>query len=368
LDLLLLVHGWKRYEWKPMAGLQTFHLQHPMEKGLLIIGQALGDAQKVHLTMGDGNQIMDGIAPVGSSNQFSIYADDFEGSWILTMIAPGLKDAYKNIRLDRWFSPRPRTYFADEIRTDGLELQYSQEQDSIEIEDGAIIRRYETDIDSIGTLYEITDIEIPGGERGKDIIYNVARDVEEWIDKGRRYYPGIVHEYLLEKNNGYFCKDEKAASDPSPSMDNNLDYGCRPLFGNYGIRGASVHKNILEVEKIAILPWDKKTKVEEYSLKTTVSISAQVYPLRNYRLVIKEVPFVRQVLFDGYSQVRECSSGMYMPDFREHYRTLYWNPALSSDDQGKASIEFYNTQFGRNIEIDACGITNKGDLVYEKHL
>jgi hypothetical protein len=76
----------------------------------------------------------------------------------------------------------------------------------------------------------------------------------------------------------------------------------------------------------------------------------------------------RQTLFEGYSQAQEFTSGIYMPGVREHYRTLYWNPSLSSDEQGKASIEFYNTQFGRKIEVDACGITGKGDLICMENL
>jgi hypothetical protein len=368
LDLLLLVHGWKRYEWKPMAGLQTFHLRHPMEKGLLIKGQVDGNAKEVHLVIGKDDKVMDGIAPVDSSGRFSIYAEDFSGSWLLTMTAPKLKDAYKNIRLDRWFSPPARPYFPDEIQAGNPGLQFSQQEDTFEVGEQPIISPIKSETDSIAMQFEIDEVEIIGPKRGKDIVYNVAQDVEEWIDKGRKYYPDIVHEYLLEKNNGYSCKDMKAPDDPSPTMDNNIDYGCIPLWGNYRIIIGDIRKNILEVEKIAVLPWNKKTKINPCTFKTYVSYPVHVYLLINYRFAVKEMSFARQTLFDGYSQVREFNSGIYMPTVRDHYRTLYWNPSLNCNEEGKASIEFYNTQFGRKIEIDACGITGKGDLVCKESL
>jgi hypothetical protein len=381
LDLLLLVHGWKRYEWEPMAGAKTFHLRHPMEKGLLITGQVVGNANEVNLIMGEADKIMDGMAPVDSLRHFSIYAEDFAGSWLLTMTAPGLKDAYKNIRLDRWFSPPPKCYFPDEIQTSHPDLQFRQQEDSFETKEQPIISPIKTDMDSIGTQYEIDELEVAGIKRGKDLIYNVAQEVEEWLDKGRKYYPDIVHEYLVEKNSGYVCK----GLDPNMPGDNNIYYSYRPFFGNYkvymmcvvngkakslydrsggGWQIIAVVKNILEVEKIVIMPWNKKTVYSRIDNEIGVFHPVLVYPLKNYRLTIQVMRNARQTLFEGYSKVQEFSSGIYMPGVREHYRTLYWNPSLRSDDEGKASIEFYNTQFGREIEIDACGITGEGDLVY----
>jgi hypothetical protein len=282
------------------------------------------------------------------------------GSWLLTMTAPGLKDAYKNIRLDRWFSPPPKCYFPDEIQTGHPDLQFRQQEDTLDIKEQPIISPIKTDVDSIGMQYEIDELEVAGIKRGKDLIYNVAQEVEEWLDKGRKYYPDIVHEYLIEKNSGYFCK----GLDPDMPMNNDLEYGCLPFFGNYNV-SIALRKNILQVEKIAILPWEKKTQVEvnRHGYEVKIYLSVLLYPLKNYRLTIQVMRNARQTLFEGYSKVQKFSSGIYMPGVREHYRTLYWNPSLRSDDEGKASIEFYNTQFGREIEIDACGITSEGDLV-----
>ncbi len=46
-----------------------------------------------------------------------------------------------------------------------------------------------------------------------------------------------------------------------------------------------------------------------------------------------------------------------MPEENDYRRTLYWNPDLATDADGKAKIEFYNNATCRNMSVDAQGIT-----------
>jgi hypothetical protein len=41
-------------------------------------------------------------------------------------------------------------------------------------------------------------------------------------------------------------------------------------------------------------------------------------------------------------------------------RTLYWNPNVITDDEGRARVEFYNNSFTRRFTINAAGITVSG--------
>jgi len=45
------------------------------------------------------------------------------------------------------------------------------------------------------------------------------------------------------------------------------------------------------------------------------------------------------------------------PDYR---RTLYWNPNVVTDEDGRARVEFYNNSFSRKFTINAAGITASG--------
>ena len=45
------------------------------------------------------------------------------------------------------------------------------------------------------------------------------------------------------------------------------------------------------------------------------------------------------------------------PDYR---RTLYWNPNVITDEDGRARVEFYNNSFSHKFTINAAGITASG--------
>ena len=76
---------------------------------------------------------------------------------------------------------------------------------------------------------------------------------------------------------------------------------------------------------------------------------------------------LRHTHFDGYSHVETFQMPDYslMPPAPDHRRTLYWNPAVKADKDGRATIELYNNSSCRQISISAEGITYDGRaLVY----
>lgn len=66
----------------------------------------------------------------------------------------------------------------------------------------------------------------------------------------------------------------------------------------------------------------------------------------------------------GYSLLTE----FYSPEYPtgpiigdvDYRRTLYWNPNVVTNKEGKASIEFYNNSSSKNFIIDGCGMTATG--------
>ena len=70
---------------------------------------------------------------------------------------------------------------------------------------------------------------------------------------------------------------------------------------------------------------------------------------------------VRKTWLEGYSATKEFYSPNYSdlpvrpdPDYR---RTLYWNPAVTTDEAGQAKIRFYNNSTCRSFNISAETIT-----------
>jgi hypothetical protein len=49
-----------------------------------------------------------------------------------------------------------------------------------------------------------------------------------------------------------------------------------------------------------------------------------------------------------------------MADFR---RTLYWNPDIITDDEGKAKVEFFNNSSCKEMYISVEGMTPDGKVL-----
>ena len=77
---------------------------------------------------------------------------------------------------------------------------------------------------------------------------------------------------------------------------------------------------------------------------------------------------VRKTWLDGYSPVKEFYQPNYsaLPPVPDYRRTLYWNPSVSTDKDGKAHIRFYNNSRCRKLKINAETITADGLIgIYE---
>jgi len=79
----------------------------------------------------------------------------------------------------------------------------------------------------------------------------------------------------------------------------------------------------------------------------------------------------RHFRFQGYS----CPAEFYSPDYskmdlknppKDYRRTLYWNPDVRTDSQGRARIEFYNNSTARHLVVSAEGLTPDGQPVVLK--
>ena len=50
----------------------------------------------------------------------------------------------------------------------------------------------------------------------------------------------------------------------------------------------------------------------------------------------------------------------------DYRRTIYWNPSVTTNENGHAQVTFYNNGFTNNIAVSAEGLTEKGFIIQEK--
>ena len=99
----------------------------------------------------------------------------------------------------------------------------------------------------------------------------------------------------------------------------------------------------------------------------TTKQGGNVSPNNNY-------PNMKVITSLGYQIKKEFYSPVYtakeqiidsVPDFRT---TIYWNPNVSTQENGKADFNFYTSDNSENYSVIIEGITNEGKIVYSINL
>ncbi|MBR4996177.1 MAG: hypothetical protein IKY82_08980 [Alistipes sp.] len=106
---------------------------------------------------------------------------------------------------------------------------------------------------------------------------------------------------------------------------------------------------------------DKMTQLEATSRYSCV-VFIETYP--EGKIPVEPARGVRKTWIDGYSKPSEFYSPDYtkLPKDIDYRRTLYWNPAVVTDENGKATVEFYNNASCKTMTISAETLTSDGTI------
>ncbi len=119
-----------------------------------------------------------------------------------------------------------------------------------------------------------------------------------------------------------------------------------------------------------ILYTDYQPRLEgskRYDLSTYDETRIAIYPFYDggERVIYRD----RRYILDGFAQPAE----FYSPDYSkqkpqeptDYRRTLYWNPNLQLDAEGRAHVTLFNNSKTTQIEVDAAGMTEEGGLLWK---
>jgi len=177
----------------------------------------------------------------------------------------------------------------------------------------------------------------------------------------------VMQEVFFELLVGVFLKNKKsdyeiAIADP----DNNKLYDTPPglFIDGVVIKDPSIIAGIdpENVEKIDVVR--ERYSVGDYLFYGIVNIitksgdfSNATLPDYAIRLPYRVIDPVSSFVSPDYSSVALKRSRI--PDFRT---TLYWNPSVKPDKEGKARIEFWTSDFVSDFEVNIQGITPDGKI------
>ena len=393
LDILLMVHGWRKYDMTQQIGISPFTPLQLPESQLILYGQVKSTILKnklkdiaLSVMVKRDAEIITGQTVTDENGHFSIPLEDFEGSMeavIQTRKVGKERNKDASILIDRHFSPATRAYGYKELHPEwGNIAHWQQEAEKFD-------SLYMDSIRRVDGLYLLDEVEIKSkrrrqstnmatkiNEQSIDAYYDIRQAVDQLRDNGK--VVTTIPE-VMEKLNPLFYWDRK---------DNSCTYRQKPIcyiMDNKILSSTEVNMMLTEIDGLASIIISKGTGGvdDEIIQNTKMSNSNDVdvseldkysifylIPLPRHDVLNKHETAAlgtRQTVMQGYTPALEYYSPAY-PD-KELYmnkadkrRTLYWNPSVQTDENGKAVIECYNNQYSTPLIIQAETLSNDGKL------
>ena len=395
LDVLLMVHGWRKYDMSQAISTAPFTPLQLPETQLALNGQVKSTILKnklkdiaLSVIVKKDDQFITGGTVTDENGRFSIPVEDFEGTTeavIQTRKVGKERNKDASILIDRNFSPAPRAYGYKELHPEWKDLAYWQQKaesfDSLYMDS---IRRVEG-------LYVLDEVEIKSkrrqgsnmatkiSEKSIDAYYDVRRSVDVLRDNGK--IVTTIPE-LMEKLSPQFYWDR--TNDKHTYRQKPICY----IMDNHILSETETQMMLTEVDGLASIIISKgtggidddiiqNTKMSEVTDSTGVDISKldkysvfYLIPLPRRDVLNKSQRAVlgtRQTVIQGYTRPLEYYSPAYPTkelymDKVDKRRTLYWNPSVQADENGKAVIECYNNQYSTPLIIQAETLGKDGQI------
>ena len=377
LDLLLMVQGWRRYEWRQLIGKEPFEAKYPVEEGLMVSGQVLRPAfskeqRDVDVTVWvysdrtnvKGKTRTDSLGRFTFMTREPIYGENEMSILTERDNRRGKKKATTyNVILDRVYRPASRAY-------DPTERAIPEEREAYR-SPSVIDTISEADIDTLlqagipegAKVHQLPEVEVSRRwwkkfEYRRGIQYDVMEEEEQLIDNQVDYTNDII-DFLMRidpnfriKFNSMFCYKSKGVK---IVVYQNRYYATLDDLDSIRV-AESFDPDILKSYGL------KGNRLVSYNIDTTYVI---LYP----KPVSKQergATGYRKTRLQGYSIPAEFyhidySQGV-LPDEQDYRRTLYWNPALATDSLGRAQVTFYNNGTTHGLDISAETLTPDGVL------
>ena len=390
LDLLMLVQGWEKYDWRKRAGVEEYNEVHRMESGLTLNGWVKShwsdrpvDCASVSIALvpSDRKRTQRLRCEVDSTGYFGFDVADFYDKAKLTLIAKpvkkGLFSGTPRMVLERSIRPEVMTYsLADKVLT-VPEQKHTSKMPDADPDDGfpTVIQ------EDLG--YILPEAVVEGSRMYVDYYtfkaYDVQKYAEDTFDAGE-YTTGIAG-FMTDNNIRltvddmkvfYYVHDSKRFYDDSRNS-GGLPVGD-PLFNTMDIISLHVYDRPMYLADILKLCPLYANTIRRHIVSIPPS---ELYSERYYLLDIEvKDRFLQSTRKEEYDMSRRLTTmqgysspfEFYNPQYPDgpvrgdvdYRRTLYWNPNVITDAEGHASVEFYNNSYSTHFNVSGAGITAGG--------
>lgn len=411
LDNLMLVQGWRRYTWKDAIRPSTQHLDFLPERSTVIRGRVQNIQQTVFqkkrgdirlfcslrlpVAVGDSITLFQETMNVGGDGRFNIEYPPFYGEAQLVMRGKYVKKltskTYQHLLHDKNIL----------IRKEYLHPNFARGFDWFETNKP----EYATDESLVGHRYDrdsyygatLPEVQVKAKRRAhlkrlrnKPVFSIDALDYENWMwdmgyfnvlndkfDNGEISQPLPFYNQMIDNTFGVFDIEE---GEQAMLCFNWTMTEVNPMliwknrFHTFLKRIDVVTDDPLRPTSYQLYHLDRKvnhrplypTEVEPGTHAISKFINIVTYPEDE-----RPIRDGREWHFKGFNRPAEFYSPDYskmpLPTVPDHRHTLYWNPSVTTDEQGHATVEFYNTSSCKELDVEVEGLTKDGHFIVNEN-
>lgn len=386
LDNMLVIRGWRKYNIEEAFGVKEFKPKYMPESQLTLYGhvksyfQGNADLGVTILAANDTTQVA-GATITDAEGRFSVPLDDFEGRMDALFQTKKAGKKYNRasvISLERLFEPSTRTLDFAETNP-----QWDAPTDTTRISQLiAEVEPYSTVDDADIVLDELV---VKAKNKNKNMLkdtekfersilgyYNIRQIIDNMRDEGKIIngdIGNIMHEINPNINfrgthykvdSIVYCVGGKNMS--REFLDGYIDdiETAMLYYDRSGTKALQFGENFQAKEATVEDYWTHQTtdttdvaKVRELYARLDFTMDERFNPNRSYL----GTRGLRKTYIQGYNKPVEFYSPQYpegaFDAFDDHRRTLYWNPTMTTDENGEIEIGCYNSFNPTYLSISA---------------
>ena len=411
-DLLMLTQGWRRYDWRLMSEKYTFRKAQPIEDQFYLYGKLntyrkRNPVSNVHLyaiLYNEKGQSLIGNTMTDSVGNYAFKLPFITDEWKMCIYTArdgkkkGLEKKEKlktyYVGIDRQFSPEARYLTPEEreilhplkpnafVKKPFEELE--EEDEFIPITEKDHVLQNVTVKAKRKRYFTNDDWRWKNEAYGRQyatLYYDIDKELEKILDRGEPE-PTIFE--FLAKNNRQFDNPECIGLPAGPGGAHG--HSMPPLgewwsggmtYNNHAIRwivdngesqcvGLYTNTNyaagdyffpmfMSDIKSLYIVPADPRD-VENVS---------RIYLYTHRKFSTESNKGLRRTYFQGFNQASTFKTEDYnvIPPMADFRRTIWWQPDVKTDAEGKAKVEFFNNSTCEEMYISVEGMTQDGKIL-----
>ena len=397
-DLLMMTQGWRRYDWNLMSGRTTFEKSQPIEDQFYVFGKlnvyrkrnpVNNVGMEVYLYNQQG-QSLSGTTRTDKDGYYAFGMPYVDGEWRMQIFTrKKMKDGEEKrktyyVGIDRQFSPTARYITPLEA-----EIQHPMKPNAFvrnpfeELPEEEFIPITEKDhviqnvtVKAKRRYFTNDDWQYKNeawGRRWATLYYNIDKERDDILDLGLP--EPTIFEFLCKKNASF--NNPKCRNLPIPgasvtgnftNWDGEMSYNYRSIqwIVNNGEKGLMTGRGYAKGDTFFPIWMDeiKHLYIVPYDLHDENGV-VKIYIYTHKKFTTESQKGLRRTYFQGFNipstfQMEDYNVIPPMADFR---RTIYWNPDIRTDKDGKAKVEFFNNSTCQEMYISTEGMTEDGRIL-----